>query len=74
MTCEESGERLKHLPEEWNHPTMRMEEFTSSSHTKVPWKCRECGWEWEATINHRTNSQNLSLCLECHGGIRRPTT
>ena len=66
LTCEESGERLKHLPEEWNHPTMRMEEFTPSSNAKVPWKCGKCECEWEASPNSRTNRKRPSGCPKCN--------
>ena len=72
--CDENGEDGEKLLEEWADTEKGPGDVTYASRRKVPWKCVKCGWEWEATINHRTNSQNLSLCLECHGGIRRPTT
>jgi hypothetical protein len=69
LACEESGGRLAHLLEEWNHPTMRMEDFTPCSAEKVPWKC-ECGAEWDARISSRTGSDRPSGCPQC-GNHRR---
>jgi hypothetical protein len=45
--CDESGGRLDHLPGEWNHRSKRMEDFTPASGEIVPWKCGECGGEWD---------------------------
>ena len=72
LTCEERGGELKHLLEEWNHPTMRMEEFTPGSGEKVPWKCGECGCEWKAIIKSRTNSERLTGCPKCNPPGRPP--
>jgi hypothetical protein len=74
LTCEESGGRLKHLLGEWNHPTMRMEDFCPASNVKVPWKC---GWKWDARIRNRTASENPTGCPECYtrhfrGRTRKP--
>jgi hypothetical protein len=61
--CENYGDgRLAHLQTEWAHPTAAMASFTRGSHERVPWKCGECGNEWEATINDRTRSDRPSGC------------
>ena len=75
LTCEESGGQLKHLFDELNHPTMRMEEFTPLSYEKVPWKCGECGCEWEAKIGSRAvRSKAPTGCPECNRAGRRHMT
>jgi hypothetical protein len=67
LTCEESGGRLAHLLEEWNHPTKPMEDFTPASGEKVPWKCGGgCGGEWNARISDRTRSEQPTGCPECN--------
>jgi DNA-directed RNA polymerase subunit RPC12/RpoP len=66
LTCEESEGRLAHLLGQWNHPTMRPEDFTSGSKEKVPWKCGKCGEKWDATINSRTNSDRPTGCPQCN--------
>jgi predicted Zn-ribbon and HTH transcriptional regulator len=65
LTCEESGGQLAHLLEEWDHPTMRMEDFTPASHEIVPWKCRKCGEKWDARIGRRTRIDRPSGCPGC---------
>jgi hypothetical protein len=74
LTCEESEGRLEHLLEEWNHPTMRMEDFTHASRSleKVPWKCGECGAEWNARITNRTKSVRPTGCPTCNRPGPRP--
>jgi hypothetical protein len=65
LTCEESEGRLAHLLEEWDHPTMRMEDFTPASREIVPWKCGKCGEKWDAAIYNRTNSEHPTGCQGC---------
>ncbi len=38
-------------------------EFTIGSKEKVWWKCKVCGYQWQATINNRVNKQ--SGCPKC---------
>lgn len=38
-----------------------------SSNKKVWWACPDCGHEWEATINHRTNATAPTGCPYCSG-------
>jgi DNA-directed RNA polymerase subunit RPC12/RpoP len=66
LTCEESEGRLEHLRGEWDHPTMRMEDFTPASHEIVPWKCRKCGEKWDARIGRRTRSDRPTGCPQCN--------
>jgi hypothetical protein len=73
LLCRNSGGRLDHLPGEWNHPTNRMEEYTPSSHSIVPWKCRGCGHEFNARINNRTHGERPSGCPACAGSVPTET-
>jgi hypothetical protein len=68
LTCEESGGRLAHLLEEWDHPTKLMEDFTPNSGAKVPWKCgnQKCRGEWNARISDRTRSDRPTGCPKCN--------
>ena len=72
LTCEESEGRLAHLLGQWNHPTMRMEDFTPGSAEKVPWKCEKCGWKWDAVIYSRTKSDCPTGCPGCKRRGGRP--
>jgi hypothetical protein len=66
LTCEESGGQLAHLLGQWNHPTMRMEEFCPASGEIVRWKCVDgCGREWDAAIRSRTRSDRPTGCPGC---------
>jgi hypothetical protein len=65
LTCEESGGRLAHLLEEWDHPTMRMEDFCPASNEIVRWKCGKCGGKWDAGIYSRTRIEHATRCPRC---------
>jgi hypothetical protein len=65
LTCEESEGQLEHLLGQWNHPTMRMEDFTPASNEIVPWKCGKCGEKWDAVIYSRTDSKHPNGCPGC---------
>jgi DNA-directed RNA polymerase subunit RPC12/RpoP len=69
--CENSDGRYAHLRAEWAHPTAAMASFTRGSDKKVPWKCGECGNEWDATIESRTRSGRPSGCPHCSNQRRR---
>ncbi len=48
------------LSEEWNYEkngTLTPKMFKSGSTQKVWWRCRECGYEWEAGIYHRAKGK-----------------
>jgi DNA-directed RNA polymerase subunit RPC12/RpoP len=47
-----------------------MASFTRGSDKKVPWKCVDCGTEWDATIFDRTRSDRPRGCPECYNNRR----
>ena len=53
------------LATEW-HPilngTLKPENISYKSNKKVWWKCKICGHEWQATVNHRSSGRG---CPEC---------
>lgn len=55
------------LAKEW-HPNKNgiktPDQFTASSSEKIWWKCSVCGYEWEATINHRAKGRGCKECNE----------
>ena len=67
--CEETGRA--ELLGEWADRSRRPKDFTPASSVKVPWQCRECGWEWEASMNNRTSS-NHTGCPACAGRVVTP--
>jgi hypothetical protein len=54
------------LCEEWDYVKNKKkpEEYTPCSNKKVSWICKECGCEWDATINDR-NGINKQGCPNC---------
>ena len=69
--CGENGR--EDLLREWAHPDKAPTAFTRASGVKVPWKCGECGWGWEALISNRTNSSHANGCPACAGRVVTPT-
>lgn len=70
----ENGSLKYHYPElciEWNYDKnedKKPEDFSYSSMARVWWKCIDCGYEWEASINQRTNSKTgCSMCQSSKG-------
>ncbi len=60
------------IAKEWNYERNEgifPENYTYGSEKKVWWKCSVCGYEWEATINNRTN--NNRGCPVCRHQIPR---
>ena len=61
--------RHPELVEEWdyqkNNP-LKPEQFLSGSNKIVWWKCKRCGYEWQAAISSRTMGRG---CPSCHKGI-----
>ncbi len=55
------------LCEEWDYDKneKRPEEYTPYSKQKVWWVCKECGYEWKASIGCR-NGKNKTGCPECN--------
>ena len=58
------------IAEEWNYKrngALSPEDFTYGSERKVWWVCSKCGYEWETTINNRTNGYFKTGCPKCSG-------
>lgn len=58
------------IAEEWNfkrNGALSPEDFTYGSERKVWWVCSKCGYEWETTINNRTNGYFKTGCPKCSG-------
>lgn len=51
---------------EWNYEKNKKkpEEYTPNSGQKVWWKCKECGYEWEYSIDGRNGKHKIG-CLSC---------
>ncbi len=48
---------------DWNkNIDIRPEEVTRSSHKKVWWKCKECGYEWQSSVSNRTFGFGCPIC------------
>lgn len=43
---------------------MSPNEISFASNKKVWWKCKACGYEWQAKVNNRTSSLHTG-CLNC---------
>ena len=52
------------LLQEWNYEKNTIDPFkiTAGSGKKVHWKCKECGYSWEASIDHRVNGRGCPVC------------
>lgn len=69
--CQNNGERGQRLLDEYmeqkNFDELGkiMSEFTSQSHTKLWWKCAECGHEWQAAPHARVGvNSNCPACCK----------
>jgi len=72
--CKEVGEELgEKLLEEWDDPVLEPWEVTRASHHRASWKCRECGWEWNAKVQKRTRSDCPTGCPACAGRVPTET-
>ena len=63
-----------HIAREW-HPTknglLHPAIVRPGSHHRAWWKCSTCGWEWQSTINNRTNhNSGCPKCKKSSGSIR----
>ncbi len=59
---------------DWNiekNGTLTAELVTAGLNKKVWWKCHKCGYEWEASPNHRTAIKKPTGCPMC--GIKKAT-
>lgn len=54
------------LLEEWNYDknSIKPEDVIFGSSKKVWWKCKDCGYEWQTTIAHRTGIHKTN-CPKC---------
>jgi hypothetical protein len=46
---------------------------TKSSHHRALWSCEDCGDEWRARVNNRTNSKRPTGCPGCAGKVPTET-
>ena len=53
---------------EWNYQKngdLKPSDFVISSGKRVWWKCKTCGYEWEASIVNRSSKHNKTKCPLC---------
>ena len=62
---EDLGKRLRG---EYVDPDRKATAVTYRSDFKALWECRECGFEWRATMNNRTG-KNHNSCPSCSGQL-----
>jgi len=55
---------------DYNKNNKQPEEYCLNGGQKVYWKCSECGWEWKASINNRSNGRGCPQCNESKGEKR----
>lgn len=56
------------LSEEWNNEKnegLLPSNFTKSSGYVAWWKCKRCGYEWQASISNRNSKSNQTGCPNC---------
>lgn len=57
-----------HLAEEWNfekNAPLLPSQLTSKSNKRVWWKCKRCGYEWQAAPNNRAANSHFTGCPKC---------
>ena len=65
-----NGSLFDHHPElveEWDYTKnvgITPQTITAHNNTKVWWKCKVCGYEWEATINNRSKNHGCPSCAK----------
>ena len=45
--------------------------ITRGSHKKVWWKCKLCGFEWEAVVKDRVSGRGCPACYKKNRGIKK---
>lgn len=57
------------LCKEWDYKKNNKlpEDYLPNSNQKVWWVCKECDWEWFATIDKRNNGRGCPKCAESKG-------
>lgn len=60
------------LCQEWDYEKneKKPEEYCPNSGKPVWWKCKECGYEWNAKISDRNNGKGCSICNQSKGERR----
>ena len=48
--------------------------FAPHSNKRVWWKCKECGYEWNTSINNRVNGTGCPSCARKSNGVRCRST
>jgi hypothetical protein len=56
-----------YLLDDWDYEsnTIKPQNVTSGSHTRVYWRCRTCGHRWATALKNRTRKKNPSGCPLC---------
>ena len=68
------GNLFPEISEEWlNEKNGGIAPFDITAHNgrKFWWKCSKCGFEWEATPNHRAQGTGCPKCKDINNGITR---
>lgn len=50
---------------EWNYSKnngLTPKDISSKSNKKVWWRCKDCNYEWKASVNHRSNGTGCPIC------------
>lgn len=62
--CFANGDEV--LIKEWQYcvqfPLLKPQDFSCGSNLLCHWKCSVCGYEWETSVNNRTNGHNCPSC------------
>ncbi len=61
--------QMPHLMEEWDYQKnifISPEAVSVHSGKKVWWKCKKCGFNWQATIDKRSNGRKCPKCAKRH--------
>ena len=62
---------MNYLIEEWDDEKS-ITDFTKGSHYEANWKCRSCGYKWQARIGHRVLDR--TGCPKCAKKCRSKKT
>lgn len=65
------------IVKEWNYEKnvgLDPKKIRQSSHQQIWWKCSECGYEWQASINNRTGKKSgCPICTKSAGAVKGKT-
>ena len=69
------GKLFPELLEEWdyekNKDIVDPMKVTRGSAIKVWWKCKKCGYEWQATINNRSRGSGCYICTHREAPLKK---